>query len=164
MTDIENILETVRETLADAGIKAVTEFPAGLMKRYTAPIAAVGFGGVEILSAGLLEYIGEKADGGGGTFEVYGRRMELEAGIGIYSPRAEFGAQGCLDMAGRISEALRSLPTGIKVRSFVCEEIEFDGKTDMFLLKCRLKCVCFLYAERRDETEILNFTLKGVPV
>ena len=164
--ELNEIVETTAECLRDGcTADVVTEYALPAKKRFTRPVIAVGMNSGDGISSGLAEYMGEKYDADSDTYsEVYGKRLELGIGISVYSPKdGEYGAEGCLDTVSEVIAALSGLPAGLKIRSFTCGETGFDTDTGMFLCRCELKCVCFLYAERTEESEVLNFTLKGVP-
>lgn len=163
MTEIESIISAVGTALSGANAaKILTAFPAVSKKRFAVPVAAIGVRRGESVSAGFSEYMGERFDESMGTYcEVYGKKLELTLGLDIYAPR-ESGAGACLDTAAKIISALPVLPSGVKVKSFSCGEPGFDPKTEMFLLKTELHCVCFMYADKTDDAELLNFTLRGV--
>ena len=166
MSEIESILEAVRQTLTDAGVRAVTAFPAGGFRRYKEPVCAVGLASGQGVDAGLNEYIGERMDKATGkTVEIYGKRLELGVEVRIYSPKGEPGTNGCLDTMAKVIAALPRLPSGVKVRGFTSGEISFDAGTDMILAGLTLSCLCFFYAETTDEEfEILDFKLKGAVI
>ena len=166
MSEIESILEAVRGTLEDAGVRAVTAFPAGGFRRYKEPVCAVGLASGQGVDAGFAEYIGERTDAAvGKTVEVYGKRLELGVEVRIYSPKGEPGTQGCLDTMAKIIAALPRLPVGIRIRGFTSGEVNYDAGTDMILAGLTLNCVCFFYAETADEEfEILDFKLKGAVI
>ena len=166
MSEIESILEAVRGTLADAGVRAVTAFPAGGYRRYKEPVCAVGLASGQGVDAGLAEYMGERFDKAlGRTVEIYGKRLELGVEVRIYSPKGEPGANGCLDAMAKVIAALPHLPSGVRVRGFTSGEVGFDTGTDMYLTNLTLNCVCFFYAETADEEfEIMDFKLKGAVI
>jgi hypothetical protein len=161
MTEIDSVVSAVIDTLGSKKLRSVGAFPKSDFVRYKSPVIAVGVKAATGLSAGFGEYMGERTDKGV-SIETYGKRMELDIGMDIYSPQEEYGAKGCVDTLSGIVGALAEMPTGIKVRELVCGDVKFDTKTDMFLQECTLKCICFLYAERSDDTELLNFSLRGV--
>ena len=163
MTEIEAILSGVRSALETAEVADVmTAFPAGEKKRFTEPVVALGVRAGESVSAGFSEYMGERYDEDDDAYyEIYGKKLELTLGVDIYAPK-ESGAGACLDVLAKIIAALPALPSGIRIKRFSCGETGFDAGTGMLLLKADMPCLCFMYADNTGDSELLDFTLKGV--
>jgi len=166
MAELETIVAAVRGAIEAAGLKTTAAFPAGGKKRCAVPVAAVGVRAGEGVPSGFAEYMGERFDeASGACFEVYGKRLELTICADVYSPKEDgYGAAGCLAAVGLVLAALPNLPSGVKIRKFTCGETQFDAKTELFLCRTELLCTCFLYADRTGDSELLDFTLKGVLV
>lgn len=163
MAELEAILSAVSTALQDINAAdIISAFPADSKKRFVSPVIAIGVRKGETVSAGFSEYMGERFDQEHGTYyEVYGKKLELTLGVDIYAPK-DSGAGACLDVAAEVISLLPTLPSGIKVKSFSCGEARFDTVTGMFLLRAEMHCLCFMYADKTDDAELLNFTLRGV--
>ena len=138
-------------------------YPEGARGRYASPAVAVGLGAGCCVSAGGPEYLGMSFDERiGGSVEVYGKRMELTLALWIFSPRcAPFGAAGCAAVFGELAAALPCLPSGIRVKELRCGETVFDESAGMFRLDAELGISAFFSAEASDDSEVLDFNLRG---
>ena len=161
MSELESVLEAFIAVIGKSGVRTLREYPAGPAKLSGKTAAAVGVSGAKVISAGFAEYLGEETEDTGESFEVYGKRLELEIGVSVYSPR-EKGAQGCLEAAGAVTGALMELPAGVRIGSVAWEETSFDSRTGLYLMNGKIQCLCVFRARRQDEDELLTFTLRGV--
>lgn len=164
MAEIDTVIGAVCDALCEYGVPAVmTAYPSSARERFTSPVATVGLGGGSGVSSGFSEYMGIRFDEVKQTYaEVYGKRLELTLSVGIWSPKdAEYGAAACHAIFGDLVAALPALPNGIRVRELTCGETRFDRSAGMFRLGAELKLTAFLYAEKTDDAEILDFTLRG---
>lgn len=164
MAEIDVVISGVCAALKAAGVPAaVTSFPFGGKKRHTKPIAAVSVKSGSAISSGFAEYLGEYLDvETGGYYELYGKRLELTVGIGIYSPPDEqHGAIACPKLFSDIAAAVTRLPAGLRVKEISCTETRFDEDVGLFLCEAELSCAAHLYARAEEEGEFLDFRLKG---
>lgn len=165
MAELDKIMELVRDTLADDNTDAfVCGYPAGMKKRREKPVVAVYMKGGSGIPPGFYEYMGMRYNPDLDDYtELYGKKLDLTLGLYIYSPKIpEFGADACMAVLRRILERLSAIPGCLKVKEIQCGETMYDDKTDMFLCPAELKCTAFMYAEKQDDGEILDFILRGV--
>lgn len=158
-------MELVRDALTDGDTDAfICGYPNGMKKRQEKPVVAVHMKSGSGIPPGFYEYMGIRYDPDLDDYtELYGKKLELTLGLYIYSPKTpQFGAEACMAVFRRILERLSAIPDCLRVKEIQCGETGFDEKTDMFLCPAELKCTAFLYAEKRDDGEILDFILRGV--
>ena len=160
MTELETIIGCVRDSLVNGGVSAViVQNPPGNKKRHTHPIVTVGLK-AGALSVGSVEYLGEDRFS---RREIYGRRMELTLGLGLWVPKdSESSHETCLELFSQIVGALGELPESVRVKELVCGETVFDPSADMFRSDGELKISAYLIAEKEDDGVFLDFKLKGV--
>ncbi len=165
MAELESIMKAVCDTLTENNVSAaISQYPPESKRRYEIPVVTVGLKSGGTSAAGMYDYLGSKMkEGGDSSVEVFGKRMEMTLGLDIYAPKGEkHGAGACLKIFSEIAEACHTLPSGIKVSKFNCVEMGFDAVTNMFKCRTELEFTAFLYAERDEGTEFLDFVLKGV--
>ena len=160
MTELETIIGCVCDSLVNGGVSAViVQNPPGNKKRHTRPIVTVGLK-AGALSVGSTEYLGEDRFS---RREIYGRRMELTLGLGLWVPKdSENSHETCLELFSQIVGALGELPESVRVKELVCGETVFDTSADMFRCDGELKISAYLIAEKEDDGVFLDFKLKGV--
>lgn len=160
MTELETIIGCVRDSLSNGGVSAViVQNPPCNKKRHTRPIVTVGLK-AGALSVGSAEYLGEERFS---RREIYGRRMELTLGLGLWVPKdSENSHETCLELFSQIVGALGELPESVRVKELVCGETVFDSSADMFRCDGELKISAYLIAEKEDDGVFLDFKLKGV--
>lgn len=82
MTGLDQIRESMTEYLRQAGLDALSAYPARQRTRTDAPAAAVSIRGFEGGPAGFRDCLGERYNAQQGRWEeLYGRRMRLTFGI-----------------------------------------------------------------------------------
>ncbi|NLH01876.1 MAG: hypothetical protein GX488_08290 [Clostridiales bacterium] len=161
---LDMVLETIVDFLKRENISAFREFPERKSNIKSGVSVSVGIESCRYLSSGMGEYLGVRTPSGGkDEKELFGRRMEIELGLEIFSPfGGEFGASGCVRCADSLRECFGRLPPSIRALEMECGEIRADEKMSAFRCKCKLRCMAFLIAERSgDDTEFLDFVLKG---
>lgn len=167
MVTLSGITRALESCLKDGGVgAAIREYPPEYKKRYDAPVLCVGLKNGAGALSGFAEYLGEKFDPEtNGYNEIYGKRIDLTFGLHIFSPKADaYGALGCLAVFAEVAGALSNLPSGLKVREIVCGETKFDLEVNMFHCEIELFCTACMYAVKKEDTEYLDFVLKGVLV
>ena len=164
MAALNTITAAVRDSFTSSGIEAaICEYPAGEKMRYDKPVLSIGVKSGSGVSSGFSEYMGERYDIESDTYsELYGKRLEIVLGVHIYSPRVPHGAAGCISVFSEIAAATGNFPLSLRVREISCGETEFDTVTGMFHCLVELKCLAYMYAVKTDDTELLDFKLKGV--
>jgi hypothetical protein len=103
-------------------------------------------------------------DAGTDTYsEIYGKKLELSLGLSLWSPKtSDQGHEKCLALFSQVAEALGSMPEALRVRELCCGETVYDSTAEMFRCDAELKLSAFLTAESADDTQFLDFKLKGV--
>lgn len=165
MAELDSIISAVCQGLRDGGVSAViSQNPFGGKKRHTKPIVTVGLKAGEAVSCGFAEYLGTRYDTVSGILnELYGKKIEISLGLSLWSPNLEqFGHEMCLKLFSQVTDALNCLPEALKVRELSCGETDYDDTAEMFRCDAELKLSAFLTAENRDDSQFLDFKLKGV--
>lgn len=164
MTGLEQVKTALAAALEKAGVRAAAAYAPGWCKRYSEPVAAVGFRQGECRGGAMNSYLGSQADPATGeTREIYGMRLELELSLDIYAP-ASAGAAGCEKaLEGLHQVMLEGLPSGLRPTELRWEETVWDKDTAMFLRRGTLKCGAYFTAAATEENVLLSdFILKGV--
>lgn len=165
MAELDTVIGAVCEALIDGGVPAViSQNPFGGKKRHHDPIVTVGFKAGSVISCGFKEYLGMRYDSDTDTeSEVYGKRIDLTLGLSLWSPKtSDHGHEKCLTLFSQTADALGSLPEALKVRELSCGETVYDHTAEMFRCDAELKLSAFLTAETADDSQFLDFKLKGV--
>lgn len=161
---LDTILTAIITALERAGISAFKAFDETAARLKGGACVSVGIDKCKYLSSGFAEYLGIRASGDGSAdTELFGRRLELELGLEIYSPFGEgLGVQSCVQTADSVRACIDSLAPGIKTLEMCFGEAEPDEKLRAFRCPGKLRCFAFLTAEgAREEPEFLDFVLKG---
>ena len=161
---LDDILDAAVNAINTAGISAFREFPERRADLKSGASVSVGADSCKCLSSGLGEYLGTRvASDGGEDVELFGRRLEHELRIEIYSPfGAAYGAAGCLRCADSLRECFGAMPSGLKALDMECGEIKADEELSCYRCSCVLHTLAFLVAESTSgETKFLDFVLKG---
>ena len=167
MAELDAITSIVRDTLVAGGFQAaICDYPFGGKMRHETPVVSVGIKSGSGVAAGFAEYLGQQYDSENDTYnELFGKKLDVVIGLHIYSPKSEsFGADGCLSVFSEAASILSKLPGGLRIREITCGETEYDAAIGMFHCPVDLKCTAFMYAIKKEENDILDFTLKGVLV
>ncbi len=164
MTGLEQVKEALAAALERAGVRAATAYAPGWCRRYSQPVAAVGFRQGECRGEAMNSYLGSQVDPATHeTREVYGMRLELTLSLDIYSP-ASAGAAGCEKaLEGLHQVMLEGLPSGLRPSELKWEETVWDADTAMFLRRGSLSCGAYFTASATEEgAPLSDFILKGV--
>lgn len=165
MAELESVISIVCQTLSDGGVSAViSQNPFGGKKRHNSPIVTVGLKAGAAVSCGFAEYLGTRYDPNADKYnEIYGKKMDVSLGLSLWSPKTEnFGHEKCLILFSQVADALKCLPASLKVKELSCSETHYDAITEMFCCEAELKLSAFLTAESTDDSQFLDFKLKGV--
>lgn len=165
MAELESVISIVCQGLSDGGVSAViSQNPFGGKKRHTRPIVTVGLKAGSTVSCGFAEYLGMKYDPKSDTYnELYGKKLDVALGLSFWSPKTEsYGHEKCLLLFSQVADALKSLPESLKVRELSCGETNYDTTAEMFRCDAELKLSAYLTAESTDDSQFLDFKLKGV--
>ena len=159
MKELTQVRDAVVDAFCEAGLTAMTAFPAERAKRYIRPVATVSVGAVEGHVLGFCNYLGEIFDGGT-VRELYGKQLEGDIVVEIRAEQAVDCERGCETAADVL---MGKLPVGIRPGELRWEAIAWEKATGMFLRKGCLRCqAVFTAVEQEDETAFLDFILKGV--
>lgn len=160
MRELRQIRDAVISALREEGLAAEAAFPAKWAAERKTPLATVAVGTMEGKAVGFCGYLGETQIPGGGTREVYGKRLEGVIDLDIRARRAA----DCEEGGERASSVLLGrLPEGIRPGELSWEALAWERETGLFLRRGRLRCEALFLAESAgQEPEFLDFILKGV--
>jgi len=161
---IDTVLNAVIGCLKDSGIDAMRALPTARAGQYAEPVVTVALSEAKAAGSGMGEYLGLVWDEGRADWrELYGFRLIAEIALEIWSARdGARGAAGCDECFSEISEALKLLPSGLKLRSLSRGRTEFDGASDMFRCEAQLDCATYIYAQRDSAEDVFSdFIVKG---
>lgn len=165
MAELDSVIAAVCQGLRNGGVSAViSQNPFGGKKRHTNPIVTVGLKTGTAVSCGFAEYLGMCYNAEKDTYnELYGKKMDISMGLSLWSPKTEeHGHEKCLALFSQVVEALKTLPSSLKVKELSCGETSFDTTAEMFRCDAELKLSAFFTAESTDDSQFLDFKLKGV--
>lgn len=165
MTELDSIISCVCDGLVTGGVSAViSQNPFGGKKRHVNPIVTVGLKAGSAVSCGLAEYMGMRYISSSDSYcEVYGKKIDVSLGLSMWSPKTSSeGHEKCLQLFSQIIDALDSLPDPLKVKELSCGETHYDPSAEMFRCDAELKLSAFLTAESDDDSQFLDFKLRGV--
>lgn len=165
MAELDSVIAIVCQCLADGGASAViSQNPFGGKKKHVKPIITVGLKAGSAVSCGFAEYLGLRYDSVTDIYnELYGKKIDLSLCLAMWSPKnSENGHEKCLMLFSQVVDALKCLPEALKVRELSCGETVYDPTADMFRCDAELKLSAFLTAECSDDSQFLDFKLKGV--
>ena len=152
------IVSAVAETLRNAGISVVEQFPHGAMPPLTAAKAAVELRSLQAESGGFRNYLGITEDPERGPLERYGRKATGTVQVRICGPDA-----ACVRTAAETAlEALAFGCAAVTVEEVLAEETVFDDKQDFFRKDLAVHfCALLCATESADGTAFLDFKLEG---
>ena len=159
MKELTQVRNAVTAALQSAGLTAMTAFPAERARAYAGAVAAVAVGTVQGRALGLCDYLGETRDKETGAVrELYGKQLEGQITVEIRAERAQTCEDGCETASGVL---LGSLPEGIAPGELRWEAIAWERETGLFLRKGTLSCQALFTAWAGEDSEFLDFILKG---
>lgn len=155
---LDTVLDAITQTLSDAGIDAVREYPGIRLGRVESPVVCLGARSAKLSGSGMGDYMGLA---GQEEREVYALRLELCVGAEIFAPVDYRG--GCIGVFEKISTLLPLLPSGIRPTELVCGDTAPDSDTGLLKCGAELHCTAALICELGEETgQFTDFRLKGV--
>lgn len=158
---LETAVAVIIEALKGAGLNARERYVLEELDT-KGSLVCVGAKSAKNLSSGFTEYLGIKSDAELGDRELYGFRTELSLSLDVYVPEPE-GERGCQAVFAKISDALFSLPSGMKRRELRCFEAAPDSETRMFKQSIELCCSAYFVSSVWEESgEFSDFVLRGV--
>jgi len=155
----------MRERLADylreAGVDAVTAYPAEERRRRTGAVAAVSLRGYEGGPAGFRDYLGERYNETSGTWEeLYGKKVRLTFGLDLYA-----GAEGEDALRQTFDRVVRALsgggPEGLRPVEVNGGETAYDRGTGLLKYPAEAVCEAYLYAVADEGGRFLDFEVRG---
>lgn len=161
---LESVLSPVLEALRGAGLRAVRAYPRQPLCPKGETLLCVSVSEAKGVPAGLGSYLGIGTDPVTGlSEELYGARCEMELALDIYvAADAEDAGAECMRCADLISQALRTLPEGIKISSLSFGAMAPDPQTGRFLCRGAAAASAYFIARAADEDGIFtDFILKG---
>lgn len=161
MKELIQIRDAVMQALEDAGLCVLAAFPAGRMKQYDGPVAAVAVGAAEGKNLGFCNYLGQIYDEEAGTVrELYGKQLDAVIATDIRASSAADCETGCEKAADTL---LGGLPSGLRPGELAWEALCWEKETGMFLRRGKLRCQALFTAQTEEEAAtFLDFTLRGV--
>ena len=161
MTGLDQIQESMTEYLRQAGLDALSAYPARQRTRTDATAAAVSIRGFEGGPAGFRDYLGERYNAQQGRWEeLYGRRMRITFGIDLYA-----GAEGgeALQKAfDTLAQALQQGgPAGLKPLELSAGEMAWDSAAGLLKYPAEAVCEAYLYAVADEGGAFLDFIVRG---
>lgn len=161
MRELTQVRDAVTAALNNAGLQALTAFPADRAKRYEGAVAAVAVGAAEGKVMGFCNYLGEVYDKTAGAWrELYGKQLEGDVTVEVRAERAVDCERGCETASDVL---LGGLPEGIRPGELRWEALTWEKATGMFLRRGALRCGAVFTAQAQEDGEaFLDFILKGV--
>ena len=160
MKELREIRDAVIRALREGGLAAEAAFPSKWAAGGRKALATVSVGAVEGRNIGFCGYLGETRDSSGEVLEVYGKRLEGVITVDVRAERAADCEEGGETAAAVL---LGKLPEGIRPGELSWEALAWEKQTGLFLRRGTLQCQALFLAERgEEETEFLDFKLKGV--
>lgn len=144
---LEEIAAGITKLLTNAGIRAVTAFPAEELCP-CAPFVCVGIASARLSSSGLGNYIGVCTEDGT-VKEMYGEKAGLTLALDVYAPASE--SEGCSELADRVRCALYSAD-GVSVTEFSFGEVKYDADSRLLRSRCTAKAGAYLVREKRGSS------------
>lgn len=148
--------------LEERGIRALTGWSGQERGREREPTVAVTVREFEAGSGGFGHYLGERYEEESACWvEVYGRRVELTLGLDIYAREGE-SEEKLQRLAEELARVLtREEPLGLRVEKLICGPCRWDEKQRRLCREVSARCIGWLEASRVDESEFLDFELRG---
>ena len=161
MKELTQIRDAVIAALENAGMTALTAYPAQPVKCCQEVVAAVAVGTAQGSTIGFCNYLGEIYDDTEGTVrEVYGKQLNGTIIVDIRAQSASACELGC-ETAAQVLD--NDLPESIRMKEMTWEALAWEKETGMFVRRCILHCQALFVAKTADdETTFLDFQLKGV--
>lgn len=158
---MEELIRAVVEALLEAGVSAEEAFPAEIMPELTGPMTAVGLKSARGAERAVYTYLGLEEGLGGMLLPVYGRELEAELLLKVFSPR-RLGGRACMEEAARVARVIGGPVPGVKLGAFSMGGCVYDGKCDCMVCTIAVQARGYLYAHANlEETEFTDFVLKG---
>ncbi len=155
-----HILDTITETLKNAGIAAMRSYPAKKLDRY-AEAVCVGMREAELLSAAMGGFLGTETVSGE-VREIYGFKLRPSLCFDIYVPAGEYASARCLELAENIRSAIYAADILFNIGGFTCGDVSFSSELGMFKCRCELCGVAYPTASLNSDTlSLTDFALKG---
>lgn len=163
---IDSVLNEVVSALKYQGVQTSKSFSERNSNARHSPCAIVSCNKAVCESSGFGQYLGiRKGSGGESDVELYGKKVDCDVMISVYSPFGEkYGAEFCTHYAENVRCAINALPNGIRISKFEFSDVFVDPEVSAYCMKCVLHCNCYFVAERYDDTEFLDYVLKGTVV
>lgn len=151
----DSIIDSIVTWLTNENINAVRRFPETKIERAES-VVAVSIKSAVMTASGAGNYLGIYEQGGV-LCEVYGTRADMTFALDIYTP-----SNSGTELFDAIADAIYSLPDGLKLKSFECEDALFDEESGMFCMKSRLNCTAIMVrTENTEHREFTGFVLRG---
>lgn len=159
-------LETLRQSVVSAlkagGLQAVAAMEPQARRRWDGPVAAVSLSAVRCAPGGFQNYLGVRKDPQTGREEEqYGRQVELELALDLYTSRAggEGACQRALALAAQI--LLSGGAGGLDVVELTAQEVQFLDGDGLYHMPVRCRCQGWLIARTDSSGTFTDFEVKG---
>lgn len=158
---MERMIAAVIAALEAAGLSVTRALPAASMPRLRGPVTAVGLKMAEASPCGFYDYLGVETLEDGTWREVYGRRLEAQVYLDVYSP-ASLGGPACREAAESVCQVLLEGISGLSLGTVEMERCGYEAACDCFVAACSAAVSAYVYAvASEDGTEFTDFILKG---
>lgn len=164
---LDSVLDEIIAVLKSGGLNACRAFPEKNSTVKYSPCAVVSAEKILCVSSGFGEYLGVRSGvNGEAEAELYGKRLDCEIAIAVYSPfGSEYGAGYCMSCAERINSAINALKSGVKVNELELGDVAVCDEVSAYCMRCTMSCTCSFIAESSGEDgEFLDFVLKGTVI
>ena len=162
MSQTMGISAAVCRWLTERGIPAVEGWLSRPRARTEGPVVVVTVREYTAQSAGFEHYLGERYNEDTAAWEeLYGRKVELTLGLDLYAPEGE--SEGVMQLlAQRVAGVLTlEAPEGLQVGNVTCGKIEWDENQRRLKREMNACCTAWLQAVCTEESEFLDFELRG---
>lgn len=158
---MERLIEAVIALLREAGVCAVRAFPQGAMPELAAPCTAVGLRQAKSAGRAVYRYLGVEERTDGVLTPLYGRALEAEVFLQIFSPR-RLGAAQCMQERERVTAALARPSQIVRLGALTVGTCEYQAESDCFVCGLTVEAEAYLYAlTNEEESAFTDFILKG---
>ena len=128
----------------------------------TAPVVVVTVREYQTVPGGFAHYLGERYDETRAVWEeCYGRKAAVTLGLDVMAPETVSGEELEALAEKLLLELSMTAPEGLQVETITCGSILRDEKQRCLRKAVTAECTAWLLALRSEETEFLDFELRG---
>lgn len=148
--------------LNNQGIPALCGWSGEERNCMTKPIVVVTVRAYSAIPGGFEHYLGERYNEDTAAWEeFYGRKVELTLGLDLYT--REEGGEGELQvlLERLVGTLTLGAPEGLQVGDITCGPAQWEEKQRCLKREVSAQCTAWLQAVAAEETEFLDFELRG---